>query len=543
MIGKFRANLHPSVRLRERALGVHPTGHERVLLRSGSRRARDEKKITLAATRSNRQRAARHATLAGVVPLLLSAGPLQAGRGGVRARGPLGRVQRLAVELVGPRQFPPVPSLFRFGDARRRASHHPGETTGRHGRVRRRRRRATRQKMYQRVRRFGGRRVGVGRDGFASSLLASRLRASRRRLVGFSSSLLVAAHRRHLLALLFFVERRGRRRFFLVSSPRGCGVGVLDEFREIGVESSHIRVDGGDGGVRVCHGGRRGRLQRRGGGVVIVRLTSACSAFFVAVFRLVASPGSLLRVFFRDVRIVVQAEDSHVDVVARRFVERRPLDLARASLESLHVDLAESGLDGDAARADGRVVVLDDRGRGEIRRRGARRAVAMPTRGAALGGVGAADARVVVPGRIRGGDAREEHRQREAHDDASAWGAPHAAPRREHPSDTRDVTTRRAGTEIPSRRGGTPRVVARLAGRAPRYVTHPRSNASPRFRVRRQPSPESRRPRAPLGKEWRIRLGAAARRGARMMGRAPKVGLFIQREIFSLARISPWTSR
>ena len=72
------------------------------------------------------------------------------------------------------------------------------------------------------------------------------------------------------------------------------------------------------------------------------------------------------------------------------------------------------------------------------------------------------------------------------------------------------------------RDAGTPRVVARLAGRAPRYVTHPRSNASPRFRVRRQPSPESRRPRAPLGKEWRIRLGAAARRGARMMGRAPK---------------------
>ena len=288
VIGKFRANLHPSVRLRERALGVHPTGHERVLLRSGSRRARDEKKITLAATRSNRQRAARHATLAGVIPLLLSAGPPSRARRRSRARStwtgpaPRRRTRRTTSVPTRPVSFPirrrppsrqpppggnhrtprPRPAAVAARDASEDVSARPSI------------RWTTRRRRTRRIR---------------ASLLRPTPSRVRRRLVGFSSSLLVAAHRRHLLALLLFVERRGRRRFFLVSSPRGCGVGVLDEFRKIGVESSHIRVDGGDGGVRVCHGGRRGRLQRRGGGVVIVRLTSACSAFFVAVFRLVAS--------------------------------------------------------------------------------------------------------------------------------------------------------------------------------------------------------------------------------------------------------------
>ena len=124
-IRELGSNLHASVRLRERVAGVHPARHERELRLGRSNTPGLVEEVIgrrpRSSPRSHREGPAGHDALARVVPLL---GPaelilLRRGTGGVTARGPLGEVEAVAVELIVPCQLPSSParvrrSRFRF---------------------------------------------------------------------------------------------------------------------------------------------------------------------------------------------------------------------------------------------------------------------------------------------------------------------------------------------------------------------------------------------------------------------------------------------
>ena len=111
-IRELGSNLHASVRLRERVAGVHPARHERELRLGRSNTPGLVEEVIgrrpRSSPRSHREGPAGHDALARVVPLL---GPaelilLRRGTGGVTARGPLGEVEAVAVELIVPCQLP-----------------------------------------------------------------------------------------------------------------------------------------------------------------------------------------------------------------------------------------------------------------------------------------------------------------------------------------------------------------------------------------------------------------------------------------------------